>query len=97
MSVASNCCFVATSATAETNWEVESGLLLIIVELRLEVLWSCRGSRTKCHSQELICSPCLHILFVKQIQQQVFVPLNQPLGINLPMLKLLIPIPLTPL
>ncbi len=70
---------------------------LIVIELRFVVLRPCRGSCPKCYSQELICSSSLHVLFVKQIQQQIFITLDQPLRINLPMLKLLISVSLNSL
>lgn len=73
------------------------GFLLVVVKLRLVVLRPRWGSGAQRHAQELICSPGLHVLFVKQVEQQVLVPLNQPLRIDLSVLQLLVPVPLDPL
>lgn len=81
----------------EADREVKFGLLLVVVEFALKILRSGRGSRTKRHSQELICSPSLHVLFVEQVQQQILVPLDEPLRIDLSMFELLISVPLNSL
>lgn len=94
-SIAADTCFVPTDrAVIETDREVEPRFLLVVVEFALEVLGTGWGPRTQGNSQELICSPGLHILLVEQIEQQVLIPLYQALTINLAMLQLLIPIPL---
>lgn len=81
----------------EADREIESRLLLVVVEFALEVLGASWRSRAQRHSQKLICSPSFHVLLIKQIKQKILISLDQPLRIDLSMLQLFIPVPLNSL
>lgn len=57
-----------------------------VVEFALEQFLSGGGSGAKSNFKELISAPSLHVLFVQQVKQQVFVALNQSLRVDLSVL-----------
>lgn len=68
---------------------IEVDLRLIrhyVMELPLEQLRPCRRPCAQRYSQELIRTPSLHVLFVEEIEQEVFVPLDESLGVDLSVL-----------
>ena len=69
----------------------------MLVELALEKLLSGWRSCAKSHSQELVRSSSLHVLFVEQVEKKVLVALDEALRINLPVLQLFVSISLDPL
>jgi hypothetical protein len=64
------------------------------VELALKEFLAGWRPSAKGDSEELVGASSLHVLFVQQIKQQVFVALDQPLRVDLTMLKLFISISL---
>lgn len=72
------------------------GLVRVVEELALEVFGLVRRSSAESEPQEHVRPASLHVLLVEQVQQQVFVPLNQSLRVNLPMLQLLVAVSLNP-
>ena len=74
------------------HWK--SSLVWIVEKLAFEVLLLLRGACTKGKSEELVCTSCFHVLLIQKIKQKIFIPLDQSLGVNLSMLKLLVSISL---
>ena len=64
------------------------------MELGLKQLLTGRRASSESNLKELIRAPCLHVLFIEQVKQQVLVALNQALRVDLSMLQLLVSVTL---
>ena len=74
------------------HWE--TSIVGIVEELALEVLLLVWRASSKGEAQELVCPPCLHVLLVEQVEEQVLITLDESLRVYLPMLELLVSVSL---
>ena len=74
------------------HWE--ASVVRVVEELALEVLLLIWRAGPEREAQELVRSPCLHVLLVEQVKKQILVSLNQSLRVYLTMLELFISISL---
>jgi len=65
-----------------------------IMEGALEELLASWGSGAERDFQELVSSSSFHILLVQKVKEQILIPLNQPLRVDLSMFELLISVSL---